>query len=470
MDLLASKHYCLMTYGCQMNESDSERYAGQLEELGYTPTEDPELADVILMNTCCVRETAEDKVLGKIGEFKHLKTRNKDLILAVTGCMAQEWQDRLFKRAPHLDLVIGTHNIHKLIDLIKDKEGQKESHMLATEMEDNIFHAVPTKRFQKFFAWVPIMNGCNKFCTYCIVPYVRGREVSRPLEEIIEEIRNLAKEGYKEITLLGQNVNSYGLDFKDGTDFSALLYAIEDIDGIERVRYMTSHPKDMTFTMIDAIAQCKKVVSHIHLPVQSGSTELLKRMNRGYTTEHYEELVSYIREKMPQAVLTTDIIVGFPGETEAMFQETLDLLRRVRYDMAYTFIYSPRTGTPAATMDNQIPQDEKSRRLKRLADVQNEISLAYNVEMEGKDYEVIVEGPTKNDENHWFGRTRGNKMIIWENDGTSAVGDTIRVHVDKGQTWVLKGHVLKREEDCGRRNEVNAHDEAVSGSKGDVCR
>ena len=384
MDLLASKHYCLMTYGCQMNESDSERYAGQLEELGYTPTEDPELADVILMNTCCVRETAEDKVLGKIGEFKHLKTRNKDLILAVTGCMAQEWQDRLFKRAPHLDLVIGTHNIHKLIDLIKEKEGQKESHMLATEMEDNVFHAVPTKRFQKFFAWVPIMNGCNKFCTYCIVPYVRGREVSRPLEEIIEEIRNLAKEGYKEITLLGQNVNSYGLDFKDGTDFSALLYAIEDIDGIERVRYMTSHPKDMTFTMIDAIAQCKKVVSHIHLPVQSGSTELLKRMNRGYTTEHYEELVSYIREKMPQAVLTTDIIVGFPGETEAMFQETLDLLRRVRYDMAYTFIYSPRTGTPAATMDNQIPQDEKSRRLKRLADVQNEISLAYNVEMEGK--------------------------------------------------------------------------------------
>ena len=332
MDLLASKHYCLMTYGCQMNESDSERYAGQLEELGYTPTEDPELADVILMNTCCVRETAEDKVLGKIGEFKHLKARNKDLILAVTGCMAQEWQDRLFKRAPHLDLVIGTHNIHKLIDLIREKEGQKGNHMLATEMEDNVFHAVPTKRFQKFFAWVPIMNGCNKFCTYCIVPYVRGREVSRPLEEIIEEIHNLAKEGYKEITLLGQNVNSYGLDFKDGTDFSALLYAIEDIDGIERVRYMTSHPKDMTFAMIDAIAQCKKVVSHIHLPVQSGSTELLKRMNRGYTTEHYEELVSYIREKMPQAVLTTDIIVGFPGETEAMFQETLDLLRRVRYD------------------------------------------------------------------------------------------------------------------------------------------
>ena len=436
MDLLTNKQYCLITYGCQMNSSDSERYAGQLEELGYTMTEDAELADVILMNTCCVRETAEDKVLGKIGEFKHLKARNNDLIIAVTGCMAQEWQERLFKRAPHLDLVIGTHNIHKLIDLIKEREG-KRGHALATDMDGNVFYDIPTRRFQKFFAWVPIMNGCNKFCTYCIVPYVRGREVSRPLEEIVEEVRNLADEGYKEITLLGQNVNSYGLDFKDGTDFSALLYAVEEIDGIERVRYMTSHPKDMTFAMVDAIAQCSKVVTHLHLPVQSGSTELLKKMNRGYSAEHYLEI--------PDVVLTTDLIVGFPGETEGMFQDTLKLLKKVRYDMAYTFIYSPRTGTPAATMGNQVPQEVKSDRLRRLMAVQNEISLACNKEMEGRDYEVIVEGPTKNDENHWFGRTSGNKMIIWENDGTLAVGDTVPVHVDKGQTWVLKGHTLKQE-------------------------
>lgn len=444
MDLLTNKQYCLITYGCQMNASDSERYAGQLEELGYTMTEDAELADVILMNTCCVRETAEDKVLGKIGEFKHLKARNNDLIIAVTGCMAQEWQERLFKRAPHLDLVIGTHNIHKLIDLVKERE-EKRGHALATDMDGNVFYDIPTRRFQKFFAWVPIMNGCNKFCTYCIVPYVRGREVSRPLEEIVEEVRNLADEGYKEITLLGQNVNSYGLDFKDGTDFSALLYAVEDIDGIERIRYMTSHPKDMTFAMVDAIAQCSKVVTHLHLPVQSGSTELLKKMNRGYSAEHYLELIEYVREKIPDVVLTTDLIVGFPGETEGMFQDTLKLLKKVRYDMAYTFIYSPRTGTPAATMGNQVPQEVKSDRLRRLMAVQNEISLACNKEMEGRDYEVIVEGPTKNDENHWFGRTSGNKMIIWENDGTLAVGDTVPVHVDKGQTWVLKGHTLKQE-------------------------
>lgn len=448
MDLLTNKQYCLITYGCQMNSSDSERYAGQLEELGYTMTEDAELADVILMNTCCVRETAEDKVLGKIGEFKHLKARNNDLIIAVTGCMAQEWQERLFKRAPHLDLVIGTHNIHKLIDLIKEREG-KRGHALATDMDGNVFYDIPTRRFQKFFAWVPIMNGCNKFCTYCIVPYVRGREVSRPLEEIVEEVRNLADEGYKEITLLGQNVNSYGLDFKDGTDFSALLYAVEEIDGIERVRYMTSHPKDMTFAMVDAIAQCSKVVTHLHLPVQSGSTELLKKMNRGYSAEHYLELIEYVREKIPDVVLTTDLIVGFPGETEDMFQDTLKLLKKVRYDMAYTFIYSPRTGTPAATMGNQVPQEVKSDRLRRLMAMQNEISLACNKEMEGRDYEVIVEGPTKNDENHWFGRTSGNKMIIWENDGALAVGDTVPVHVDKGQTWVLKGHTLKQEAHIG---------------------
>ena len=448
MDLLTNKQYCLITYGCQMNSSDSERYAGQLEELGYTMTEDAELADVILMNTCCVRETAEDKVLGKIGEFKHLKARNNDLIIAVTGCMAQEWQERLFKRAPHLDLVIGTHNIHKLIDLIKERE-EKRGHALATDMDGNVFYDIPTRRFQKFFAWVPIMNGCNKFCTYCIVPYVRGREVSRPLEEIVEEVRNLADEGYKEITLLGQNVNSYGLDFKDGTDFSALLYAVEEIDGIERVRYMTSHPKDMTFAMVDAIAQCSKVVTHLHLPVQSGSTELLKKMNRGYSAEHYLELIEYVREKIPDVALTTDLIVGFPGETEDMFQDTLKLLKKVRYDMAYTFIYSPRTGTPAATMGNQVPQEVKSDRLRRLMAMQNEISLACNKEMEGRDYEVIVEGPTKNDENHWFGRTSGNKMIIWENDGTLAVGDTVPVHVDKGQTWVLKGHTLKQEAHIG---------------------
>lgn len=441
MDIIENKFYFLLTYGCQMNESDSERYAGQLESLGYRRTEDMDMADVVLLNTCCVRETAEGKILGKIGELKHVKQHNPNLIIAVTGCMAQEWQDRLFERAPHIDLVIGTHNIHKLIELIRERQA-KSGHYLEADMTMPAFHDLPTKRFQKFFAWVPIMNGCNKFCTYCIVPYVRGREVSRPIADIVREIEEIAKEGYKEITLLGQNVNSYGLDLKDGTDFSSLLQAVDRIGGIERVRYMTSHPKDMTFAMIDAIADSRKVVNHMHLPIQSGSDELLKKMNRGYTVDQYMELVEYARKRIPDLVLTTDIIVGFPGETEEMFCQTLDLLKRVQYDMAYTFIYSPRTGTPAAKMDHQIPQEEKSRRLQRLMDVQNVYSLQLNQAMEHKEYEVIVEGPTKNDENHWFGRTTGNKMIIWEHDGSAAIGDTVKVAVDKGQTWVLKGHLI----------------------------
>lgn len=441
MDIIENKFYFLLTYGCQMNESDSERYAGQLESLGYRRTEDMDMADVVLLNTCCVRETAEGKILGKIGELKHVKQHNPNLIIAVAGCMAQEWQDRLFERAPHIDLVIGTHNIHKLVELIRERQA-KSGHYLEADMTVPAFHDLPTKRFQKFFSWVPIMNGCNKFCTYCIVPYVRGREVSRPIADIVREIEEIAKEGYKEITLLGQNVNSYGLDLKDGTDFSALLQAVDRIDGIERVRYMTSHPKDMTFAMIDAIADSKKVVNHMHLPIQSGSDELLKKMNRGYTVDQYMELVEYARERIPDLVLTTDIIVGFPGETEEMFCQTLGLLKRVQYDMAYTFIYSPRTGTPAAKMEHQIPQEEKSRRLQRLMDVQNVYSLQLNQAMEHKEYEVIVEGPTKNDENHWFGRTTGNKMIIWEHDGSADVGDTVKVAVDKGQTWVLKGHLI----------------------------
>lgn len=442
MNQQGEKFFYIITYGCQMNQSDSEQYAGQLAALGYRPTDSMELADVILLNTCCVRETAEDKTLGKIGELKHLKDRNKDLIIAVTGCMAQEWQDRLFARAPHIDLVIGTHNIHKLVDLIRERQA-KADHYLAADMSVPAFHELPSQRSQKFFAWIPIMNGCNNFCTYCIVPYVRGREVSRPVASVVEEVKRVAAAGYKEITLLGQNVNSYGKDLKTGDDFASLLHAVDEVDGIERIRYMTSHPKDMNFAAIDAIADCKHVVNHMHLPIQCGNDALLKKMNRGYTVDHYMELVDYARKRIPDLVLTTDIIVGFPGETEAMFDDTLQFLKRCQYDMAYTFMYSPRTGTPAAKMPDQIPQAEKSRRLQALMDVQNVYSLAKNVAMENKDYEVIVEGPTKNDANHWFGRTTGNKMIIWENDGKTAIGDTIQVRVDKGQTWVLKGHIVR---------------------------
>lgn len=435
------KSYYIFTYGCQMNQSDSERLAHQLESVGYTSTDEFESADLILLNTCCVRETAEDKIYGKIGELKHLKRKNKDLIIAITGCMAQKNQAAMFKRAPHIDIVLGTHNIRHINEMI-DEVKRTSKHQINIDMDNSVLYELEAKPNGSFFAWVPIMNGCNKFCTYCIVPHVRGREISRPVDHIVEEVRELGAKGYKEITLLGQNVNSYGLDFKDGTDFGTLITALDGIEGIERVRYMTSHPQDMTKSMIDALAQSSNVVTQLHLPVQSGSNSVLKRMNRRYTVEHYKELLQYAREKIKDVVITTDIIVGFPGETEEEFKDTLELLKEVRYDMAYTFIFSKRSGTPAATMEEQVPEEIKRVRLQALMDIQNEISLELNKEMLGKEYSIIVEGPSKNDENVWFGRTSGNKMVLFPKDERLSVGDTASVHIDKAQTWVLYGSLV----------------------------
>lgn len=438
--------YHIITYGCQMNESDSERLSGQLEELQYQPTENMQEADVIVINTCCVRESAENKVYGKIGELKHLKAKNPNLVIGITGCMAQKNKEALFERAPHIDFVFGPYNIHHLKELLQSGKAVA-SHTLKTQMRGaditdfTDLHAV---RKSNVFAWVPIIQGCNKFCTYCIVPYVRGREWSRPIESVVKEVRELATAGYKEITLLGQNVNAYGLDFKDGTDFADLLREVDKIDGIERVRYMTSHPRDMTREMIDTIAQSRHVVTQMHLPVQSGSDAVLKGMNRGYTVEHYCKLVDYIRKVMPDVVLTTDLIVGFPGETEEMHRETLELLKKIRYDLAYTFLYSPRSGTPAAKMAGQVPKDVMKRRLQELMSIQNEISLERNETMVGKTYEVIVEGPTKNNPKMWFGRTSGNKMIIFAPRATTMIGETTQVKVDHAQTWLLRGELAER--------------------------
>ncbi len=434
------KSYYIYTYGCQMNESDSERLAHQLEIAGYTSTEQVEAADLIILNTCCVRETAENKIYGRIGELKHLKEKNKNLIIAITGCMAQKNQSDMFKRAPHIDIVLGTHNIKHINEMIEAvKTTQK--HQINVEMDNTVLPELEAKPNGKFFAWVPIMNGCNKFCTYCIVPHVRGREISRTIDAIVKDIEELGAKGYKEITLLGQNVNSYGLDFKDGTHFGTLIDAIDGIPGIERVRYMTSHPQDMNKEMIESLGASSNVVTQLHLPIQSGSDSILQKMNRHYTVEHYKELIRYCREKIDGLVLTTDIIVGFPGETEEDFQATLQLLKDIRYDMAYTFIYSKRSGTPAATMEDQVPEEVKRVRLQALMDVQNEISLALNKEMEGKDYEIIVEGPSRTDESMWFGRTSGNKMVLFPKDETLQVGDTVTAHIDKGQTWVLYGTI-----------------------------
>ena len=435
------KSYYIYTYGCQMNESDSERLAHQLESVGYVPTEEVDAADLIILNTCCVRETAENKIYGRIGELKHLKEKNKNLIIAITGCMAQKNQADMFKRAPHIDIVLGTHNIQHINEMVKEVQRTKKR-QVNVDMDNTVLPELAAKPNGTFFAWVPIMNGCNKFCTYCIVPHVRGREISRPVDAIVKDVRELGEKDFKEITLLGQNVNSYGLDFKDGTDFGTLVDALDGIPGIERIRYMTSHPQDMTKGMVDALGRSSNIVTQLHLPVQSGSDNILKRMNRHYSVEKYKDLLQYCREKIDGVTITTDIIVGFPGETEEDFQQTLQLLKDVRYDMAFTFIYSKRSGTPAAEFEEQVPEEVKRVRLQALMDVQNEISLELNQAMEGKVYDIIVEGPSRTDENMWFGRTSGNKMVLFPKQENLNVGDTIDVRIDKGQTWVLYGTVL----------------------------
>lgn len=438
------KQYFTITYGCQMNESDTERINGQLAELGYTEAPAMEDADIIILNTCSIRQNAEEKVYGKIGEIKRVKEKNPDLLVGIMGCMAQENKGKLISRMPIIDFVLGPYHIHDLKEVVEEELAARQ-HVVRTQMNPERvkdYSELRAERKSRTFAWVPIMQGCNKFCTYCIVPYVRGRQTSRTVEDIVREAEGLAKEGYKEITLLGQNVNSYGLDFRDGTDFADLICALDRVDGIERIRYMTSHPRDMTFDMVDAMADSPKVARHMHLPVQHGDNEMLRRMNRGYTIEHFLELLAYVRKRMPDIAVTTDLITGFPGETEEMHQATLRLLREAQFDSAYTFIYSPRQGTPAARMENQIPDDVKKRRLQELMDVENGISLAKNQAMEGRVFSILVEGPTKQDADHWYGRTSTNKMIIFPKTDGLAIGDMREALVEQAQTWVLKGKLV----------------------------
>ncbi|MBO5245058.1 MAG: tRNA (N6-isopentenyl adenosine(37)-C2)-methylthiotransferase MiaB [Selenomonadales bacterium] len=437
------KKYLILTYGCQMNENDSQRLGGLLQKIGYEETSVMAEADAILLNTCCVRESAELKIYGKIGELKGLKREKPSLIVGVCGCMAQKNQKALFKRAPHIDFVVGPNNLHDVPNIIA-QIGENRSHILATDdgINEDSDH-VPTVRKQGMTAWVPIMYGCNNFCTYCIVPYVRGRERSRTIAEICSEIEGLAADGCREVTLLGQNVNSYGKGTDEG-DFADLLRAVNEIKGIERIRYMTSHPRDMSQRVIDAVRDCEKVCDHFHLPVQAGSDILLKRMNRGYTTEYYRDLVRRIRESNPNATLTTDLIVGFPGETDELFEETLAFVKEMRYDAAYTFLYSKRSGTPAAEMDEQVDIAVKKARLQRLMDMQNENSLELNQAYVGRTVEVMVEGPSKSDDSTWTGRTTGNKIILWPYVGTEKVGDLVQVEVDTAQTWLLKGTLKER--------------------------
>ena len=427
----------LLTYGCQMNVADSERMAGLLKKIGYTLTDDADAADLILINTCCVRETAEDKVFGQIGRFKTLKQKKPSLILGVAGCMAQKEGENLIKRAPHVDFVLGTGQSSEVARVVQSLERERK-HLVDNA---NVSGEIPTEVFPlrggKVSTFVPIMYGCNNFCTYCIVPYVRGRERSRKPEEIFSEVRQAVAEGFKEITLLGQNVNSYS----GGMTFAELLSAIDKIDGVERLRFMTSHPKDLSDELIAAIAGGKNICEHIHLPVQYGSDKILKRMNRVYSVEKYLRLVEKIRAAIPNVSLTTDLIVGFPGETEEDFQETLDFIRAVKFDAAFTFIYSKRSGTPAAIFPNQIDDATKHRRLEDLMKVQNEISLAKNLALKNSVVEVLVEGASKTDDKIFMGRTRSNKLILFEH-GDEQAGELVNIKITQAQTWLLKGNAF----------------------------
>ena len=436
--------YYIETWGCQMNEEDSEKLAGMLKKMGYAGTLKREEASVIIFNTCCVRENAELKVYGNIGALKRLKEQNPELIIAVCGCMMQQKgvADEIMKKFPYVDIVFGTHNAYKFPEYLNRVKQDNVSVQEIEDKETEIVEGIPIERKSDYKAFVTIMYGCNNFCTYCVVPFVRGRERSRKPEDIAREIKELVGPGYREITLLGQNVNSYGKGLEPEITFSDLLKRIDKIEGLDRIRFMTSHPKDISDEVIKAIRDGEKLCEQIHLPVQSGSTNILKAMNRKYTREDYLNLISRIKKELPGVALTTDIIVGFPGETEEDFEDTLSLVKEVEYDSAFTFIYSRRKYTPADRMENQIDDQVKHERFNRLVQLVNEISAKKNKEYEGRTVEVLVEGESKNDSSRLTGRTRTGKLVNFTGDKIN-IGKLTMVHITKAQSFSLTGEEVK---------------------------
>ena len=437
--------YTNVSYGCQMNVHESEKIAGILEELGYTPAGSIEESDIIVFNTCCIRDTAEKRAFGNIGAVKPIKKKNKDLIVAVVGCMTeQKGYDKIFKeKYPYVDIVLGTGNLNLLKEKIIEKREQGKKTYLTQSCNDPIDETVPQSRTSFPNAWVNIMYGCNNFCTYCIVPYVRGRERSREPEEILKEVRNLVEGGYKEITLLGQNVNSYGHDFSDRPEvnFANLLKAVSEIPGKFRIRFMTSHPKDLTEEVVDVIASSDKIMNNIHLPVQAGSDAVLKKMNRKYDRAHYLALIDMIKAKLPGVGITTDIMVGFPTETEEDFSDTLDLVRKVRYSNAFTFIYSVRKGTVAATMP-QIDYQTKRRRITELIALQNEITKELSEEYIGNVYEVLIEDVNKKYKNAVCGRTESGRLVSCVGD-PSLIGTFQNILITEARSASLFGKIVE---------------------------
>ena len=403
---------CVQTFGCQMNARDSEKLLGILQEIGYEPSESEE-ADIVVYNTCTVRENANLRVYGRLGQLRGLKRKNPHMIIALCGCMMQEKEvvEKIQKSYSFVDAVFGTYNIFKLAELLYNRWESGKMVIDIWDSQKQVVEELPTVRKFPFKSGVNIMYGCNNFCTYCIVPYVRGREKSREPRDIIREIERLAGDGVKEIMLLGQNVNSYGKTLDNPVSFAQLLKEIEKIDGIERIRYMTPHPKDFSEELLDVMSQSSKICNHIHFPLQSGSTRLLKARNRQYTKEQYLNWVDKIREKLPDVSLTTDIIVGFPGETEEDFEDTLDVVRKAQFDSAYTFIYSKRTGTPAASMENQIPEDVVKERFNRLLETVGEVSHSISARYENTDTQVLVESLDDHEPGLVTGRMTNNMLV-----------------------------------------------------------
>lgn len=433
------------TFGCQMNFKDSEKLNGILEEIGYVHT-DTEQADFVYYNTCTVRENANIRVYGRLGTLKTYKKKNPDMVIAICGCMMQEEEEalRVKDSFTFVDIVFGTHNIFKLAELVFECLSRKQRVFDIWDKTDLIIEDLPSDRKFSFKAGVNIMFGCNNFCSYCIVPYVRGRERSRKPEDIVAEVEKLASEGVVEIMLLGQNVNSYGKTLEDPVSFSQLLQMVEKVEGIERIRFMTSHPKDLSDELIDVMAHSKKICRHLHLPVQSGSSRLLKLMNRRYTKEQYLELVRKLRTAMPDLAVTTDIIVGFPGETEEDFQETVDVVRKAEYDSAFTFIYSRRSGTPAAEMEGQVPEDVIHDRFDRLLKVVGETARAKNAALKGKILPVLAEGIDEKDDSMITGRLSNNNVVHFTAD-ESVIGKIVPVLLEEAKGFYYIGRLAEEE-------------------------
>ena len=446
-----NQKYNILTMGCQLNENDSEKLCGMLEKMGYTKTEDVKEADIALFNTCCVRENAEDKLFGKLGELKKLKVE-KGLIIAIGGCMMKEKHitDKIKESYPFVDILFGTHTLYRFPEDLYNSIQEKRKIEDIIDIDGEIHEGLPIKRDSKIKASVTIMNGCNNFCAYCIVPYVRGRERSREPKDIIEEVEQLAKQGYKEITLLGQNVNSYlrverenNIPFEkyNGVDsFAKLLKEINKIDGIERIRFVSPHPKDFTDDVIEAIAECDKVCKLIHLPLQSGNTKVLKEMNRKYTKEQYLNLVEKMKAGIPNLTLSTDIIVGFPGETDEEFEDTLDVVEKVKFEQVYMFIYSRRVGTPGNRMENQVPEEQKHVRFDKLKALVESQIAENNKKYVGTTQKVLVEGTSKNNADMLTGRTDSNKVVIFEGD-KNLIGNMVELKIVSEHMWYLKGEL-----------------------------